>query len=339
VLPATAASRKLEAALVPSDSEKARARVLVTGANGFIGRFVLARLRELGAEPIAGVRGEPDPALGACARLSSNDSIEEMAGKLVGVDAVVHLAAVVHDMRGAVDESTVLAVNLDWTRRLAEAASSAGVRHFVFCSTIKVNGESTPENQAFREDSPVAPVGPYARSKYAAEQALAALAEKSRLAVSVLRPSLVYGPGVRANFYNLLRAVSLGVPLPFGGVRNARSFIYVENFADVLARVALAQPPARARTLLLSDGEDLSTAELIRRSAAALGRRPRLLHVPESWLLQGAKLAKKQAAASRLLGSLRVDSSRARAELGWTPPFSFDEGLSRTARWFRRAER
>jgi UDP-N-acetyl-alpha-D-quinovosamine dehydrogenase len=312
-------------------------RVVVTGASGFVGRFARRALEARGANVVAAGRATlgGGGATDARASLGPGTSLEQMLAVLEGASSVVHLAAAVHDVRGRTSPAEYLRVNRDYPLRLAEAAASAGVARFVFASTIKVNGESTRGREAFRESSEVAPQGPYAVSKWQAEEGLRRLSAACRIQTRIVRPPLVYGAGVRANFLRLMQWVKRGVPLPFAAFDNARSLIYVENLADVLARLAMGEGEAvPSRTYLVSDGEDVSTSELVRRIAVALRVAPRLFHVPEYVFRHTLVALNKRDMAERLVGSLRVDSGRAQRELGWFPPFSFDQGLSRTAAWF-----
>jgi nucleoside-diphosphate-sugar epimerase len=310
-------------------------RVLVTGASGFVGRFVMSELQRRGAQPVAVLRRRPSGSKEAGVCLDASSPLEAMRAALEGADAVIHLAAAVHDMSGQTTEADFLRVNRDYPLRLATAAADANVPRFVFASTIKVNGDGTEPGQSFSELSAVAPKGAYAESKWQAEEGLRELSAKAALHTRIVRPPLVYGPGVRANFHNLVRLVKSGVPLPFGSVQNARSLVYVENLADLLARLALdASSESATRTYLVSDGEDLSTPELIRRLAQSLNVRPRLLDVPEAALRLAFSALRRREFAERLLGSLRVDSGRVRTDLPWQPPVSVNDGLARTASWF-----
>jgi nucleoside-diphosphate-sugar epimerase len=310
-------------------------RVLVTGASGFVGRFVMSELQRRGVEPVAVLRRRSPGGDEANVCLDASSPLEAMRAALQGADAVIHLAAAVHDMSGRTTEADFLRVNRDYPLRLATAAAQANVPRFVFASTIKVNGDGTGAGQSFSELSPVAPKGAYAESKWQAEEGLRELSAKAALQTRIVRPPLVYGPGVRANFHNLIRLVKSGVPLPFGSVQNARSLVYVENLADLLARLALdASSGPATQTYLVADGEDLSTPELIRRLAQKLNRPARLLNVPELALRRVFSALRRREFAERLLGSLRVDSARVRAELPWQAPVSVDDGLARTVGWF-----
>lgn len=304
-----------------------RARVLVTGAGGFIGAHLCPALAQAGFEVVRA------PA--------HDDEAARAAAPLDGVEAVVHLAALVHRPRGAAGEADYRRANVDATARLAERAVAAGVRRFVFMSTVKVHGERSPlggdgRARPFTEADAPAPADAYARSKWAAEQRLHAIAAGTPLAVTVLRPPLVYGPGVRANFLALLRAVDRGLPLPFGALRNRRSLLYVGNLVDAV-RHCLQHAGAADRTFLVADGEDLSTPALVRALAKALGRPARLVPVPEAWLRAAGTLIGRRAALDRLCGSLHVCADAIGARLHWQAPFSVAEGLAATAAWYRGA--
>jgi nucleoside-diphosphate-sugar epimerase len=219
------------------------------------------------------------------------------------------------------------------TENLARAAARAGVSRFVFVSTAKVNGEATWGRPFSERDTPN-PQDPYALSKWEAEQALAKVSAETGLAVTVLRPPLVYGPGVKGNFLSLLKWVERGVPLPVALIDNRRSLLYVGNLADAIVR-CLNVPQADGRTYLLCDGEDVSTPELIRRLSLQFGRRPRLFPIPASMLEFGCKLLGRGSAYDRLAGSLQLDSSAITSELGWQPLFTLDAGLRDTVDWFK----
>lgn len=309
-------------------------RVVVTGARGFVGRHVVAALAARGVEVVALERSpSPLPARGIVEEriASSADDEATLARALAGSHALVHLAALVH---GTGSPGDYARSNRDYTLRLARAAAVAGVARFVFLSTIKVHGDSAPS--ALSELSPLAPPDAYAESKLQAERGLRELAAARAASFSLvsLRSPLVYGPGVRANFARLLQAVARRRPLPFGAIANRRSLIYVENLADALSALALARVIG-ASTYVVCDGEDLSTPELVRRLSLALDVAPRLLDVPEPLLVAGLTLFGKRALVPRLLGSLAIDPSCLRRELGWSPPVSVEEGLLRTARWYR----
>ena len=315
-------------------------RVLVTGAGGFVGRALCPALAAAGHEVIAGVREGAMPP-GAHAHRTLGDLANErpLDEAVAGGDAVVHLAARAHVMRDTADDPLALyrRTNVDGTRRLAEAASRTGARRFVLISSVKVNGERTAA-RPFTEDDLPAPVDAYGISKREAEETLAAIAAGSGMAAVALRLPLVYGPGVRANFRALLRLCDNAWPLPFGGVtRNRRSLIGLANLVDAIG-AALTHPAAKG-VYLVSDGEDLSTADLVRRLRRALGRPARLAPVP-AWLLDTSlRLLGRAALADRLCGSLAVDTGRIARELGWRPPVAVDDGLAATVTWHRTTRR
>lgn len=308
--------------------------ILVTGATGFIGAALVPRLLERGHRVLAAVRKPlamswPDVDAVVTGDIGPDT---DWSASLEGVDVIVHLAARAH----VVDERTTEAlqvyrsINTLATVRLADAAAGAGVRRFIFMSSARVHGSRTTD-RPFVETSPLAADDPYGRSKAEAERALIGIAESTRLEVVVLRPPLVYGPGARGNFARLARLVARGMPLPLGSVHNRRSLIFLGNMVDIVNH-CLEHPAAANQTFLVSDGEDVSTAELIRRIARAFGRPPRLLPVPLSLLRLGGTITGRSADVARLLDDFVVDSSRVRATLDWVPPFSLNEGLARTAK-------
>lgn len=285
-------------------------RVLVTGASGFIGRAVVPALRARGHE----VTPLDRAAIGDLAGLV------DWPAHVAGAGAVVHLAALAHSRQAG--EARLRAVNVDAAIALGRAAAAAGAR-MLFMSSVKVWGEETP-SAAFGESSPLAPQDAYGRAKAAAETALRAI---PGLALTVLRPPLVYGPGVKANFLALLRAVARGWPLPLAGIQNRRSLVFAGNLADAVA-CCLEADKASGRTYGVTDGAPLSTPDLCHAIGDALGRPARLFSFPPA-LLEIAPPARK------LTRSLVVDGGAIRRELGWTPPHSVDEGLRLTAAWFR----
>jgi nucleoside-diphosphate-sugar epimerase len=247
---------------------------------------------------------------------------------LDGVDVVVHLAARVHIMAdGALDPlGEYRSVNVDGTRVLAMQAAAAGVKRFVYVSSVKVNGEATIDGRPFLETDDPAPQDAYGVSKWEAEQCLNALATTGGMEIVVIRPPLVYGPGVKANFSQLMKAVGRSLPLPFGAINNQRSLVSIENLVDFIVNCATHQAAAN-QTFFVSDGCDLSTAELVRELARAMGVRERLLPVPASFLMAVGAIVGKSNTVQRLCSNLQVDISKARHLLGWTPPFSVEAGL------------
>lgn len=307
-------------------------RVLVTGADGFVGRALLPALTKAGHAARAAVRVPRADSAPDAVAIGDIGPETDWTAALDGIEAVIHLAARVHVMRETATDplDQFRRVNVEGTRRLATAAA-AGVRRFVFVSSVKVNGEETAERPFTEADIPL-PEDPYGISKWEAEQILGGTA--SGMETVVLRPPLVYGPGVKGNFLSLLKLCNRGWPLPLGAIGNARSLIYVGNLADALVR-AVDHPAAAGETFLVSDGEAVSVPELVRRIAAALDRPARLLPVPPGLLRAGAALIGRPGAAKRLLGSLVVDDQRIRKILAWQPPFTMVEGLRETAAWFR----
>lgn len=300
-------------------------QVLVTGANGFIGKALCVELARHGH----GVRE---------ARRDNIGDIGEQTDwhdALSGIDAVVHLAARVHVMQDAASDplAAYRASNTLGTRKLAQSAATAGVKRFVYISTVKVHGEATP-GRPFSDTDPVHPQDPYAVSKHEAELALQQTSAAQGMEVVILRPPLVYGPNVRGNFIRLLRLVEKGIPLPLGSVVNQRSLIYLGNLVDAI-RLCLTHERAAGKTFLLSDGETISTAGLVRKLAALSGNRARLWPIPVPLLHWAGRLAGKSETVQRLTDSLTVDDSAIRRELDWKPPYSMDEGLAETVRHFQ----
>ncbi|MDQ6771178.1 MAG: SDR family oxidoreductase [Gemmatimonadota bacterium] len=313
-------------------------RVLVTGATGLVGHAVLSRAIQDNSFSLRGsVRRLPALLPGNAEAVLVGDLTHDTDwfAALRDVNVVVHTAARVHVMReSAVDSlAEFRRVNVDGTLNLARQAVASGVRRFVFLSSIKVNGESTLLNRPFTPDDPPNPTYPYAVSKYEAEEGLRQLGKDTGLEVVIVRPVLVYGPGVKANFLSMMLWIHTGFPLPFGAIHNSRSLVAVDNLVDLLA-TCLKHPAASNQTFLVSDGEDLSTPELLRRTATAMHRPARLMRVPESILRSAAIIAGKRDAAERLCGSLRVDIKKTQRLLGWNPPVSVDQALSQTARYF-----
>lgn len=309
--------------------------VLVVGASGFVGTVVCRDLLRRGfGVKAAARRADLIPGGTEFVKLPDlNEPAPDWQWALADVQHVVYLAARVHVMNDQHPDplSAYRAINSTAPVSLARAASAAGIQRFIYLSSIKVNGEATLPHQPFTEDSPAAPTDHYGVSKLEAEQALLTLGTEGPLEVVILRPPLVYGPGVKANFMALARLAGMGVPLPLGAVDNRRSLIYVENLADVIA-TALTHPAAPGQVFLVSDGEDLSTAELTRRLAEAQGRRPWLPAMPVTWIETLGKLTGRTRVTSRLLGSLTVSTARVREQLDWVPPYPVWQALARTGR-------
>ncbi len=303
--------------------------VLVTGASGWVGRALCARLTDAGFGVRAAVRAASSSLPGFdCPVVGPIDAATDWQAALAGVHVVVHLAARVHVMHDQTTDplAEFRRVNVDGALSLARQSATAGVRRLVFISSIKVNGEASPAGHAFLETDLPNPQDDYGQSKYEAEQGLRQIALETGLELVIIRPPLVYGPGVRANFADLMRAVQRGWLLPLGAVRNRRSLVALDNLTDFIL-VCVTHPKACNQTFLISDGQDLSTTELIGAIAVAANVRSWLVPVP-MWLLKAlAQLVGKQAAAQRLCGNLQLDSSKARALLHWTPVVTVAEGL------------
>jgi nucleoside-diphosphate-sugar epimerase len=306
--------------------------ILVTGASGFIGTALSHGLVARGHSVRAVVRGAGAPLadLPGLHRVAVRDIAGEIDRRVLleGIDVVAHLAAVAHR---AADAAEIRRVNVEGATRLADAASGL-VRRFVFLSSVKVHGEDSGNASYTEVDAPL-PEDTYGRSKLEAERALTAIAERAGMELMVLRPPLVYGPGVKANFLRLLSWVDSGLPLPLASVHNRRSLIYVGNLVDAIARCA--EHPAVRGPFLVSDEESVSTPELVSRIARALGRPERLVPTPPVLLRVAGMIVGRRDEIRRLTGSLVVDSSRARRLLDWRPPYALDAGLAETARWFR----
>lgn len=309
-------------------------RVLVTGATGFVGRELCGVLARAGCSVRAALRADGDVPWGVAEQVvvGTIGSGTNWSAALTGVDCVLHAAARAHVLHDRDSADLYDEINAKGTRRLAEAAVAAGIRRFVYLSSIKVNGERTASRPFTSLDSPD-PRGDYARSKRLAEVALSEIASHSQLEPVIVRPPLIYGPGVRANFLRLLHSIRSGWPLPLGCVDNRRSLVSIWNLCDLLLR-ALVHPGSAAGVWLVSDGEDLSTPELIRRMARSLGRRARLLPVPVAVLEALGAVAGRRDEVERLCGSLELDIAATRGHFGWSPPMSVDESLERTVQSF-----
>lgn len=309
-------------------------KILVSGANGFIGRSLCSMFAQHGHAVVPAVRQ-------ACG-LATEVVVGEIDGTtawesaLAACDTVVHLAARVHVMHDTAVDSLALyrSTNVDATLNLARQAADIGVRRFVFLSSIKVNGEITPTGIRYRENDSPQPHDAYSVSKWEAEQGLLALAHGSGMEVVIIRPPLVYGPGVRGNFASLVKWIDKGIPLPLGAVKNKRSLVALDNLVSFICLCADRErsPKAANEVFLISDGEDVSTTELLCKVSKVYGKYPRLIPVPMSWLRTVLRLLGKEAMAARLLGSLMVDSTKARSLLGWQPMVSMDQQLQKMAR-------
>lgn len=309
-------------------------RVYLTGASGFVGAGLLSFL-SCGPFVCTVALRNSLPFLPNDVRIENITSLTvdvNLQAGLVGQDVVVHCAGRAHVMHEQAKDplAEFRAVNLHGTLNLARQAAAVGVKRFIFISSIKVSGEETRPGLAYSADSSPAPVDAYGISKFEAEQGLQVLAAETGMEVVIIRPVLVYGPGVKANFHSMINWLYKGIPLPFGAIHNRRSFVSIDNLVHLIV-TCIDHPAAANEIFLVSDGEDLSTTELLHRMAKALGKPARLLPVP-SWLLKtGALMLGKPALAQRLCGSLQVDISKTRELLDWTPPVSIDEALRRAA--------
>lgn len=302
-------------------------KVLVTGASGFVGSTLIRRLKGTGRFAVRAAARRVLSTLPAGvepALVGDLGPDTDWREALAGVDAVVHLSGRVHVLRDSMAEplAEYRRANVAGTVTLARQMAAAGSKRLVFVSSVKVHGEVG----VFRESDRPAPLDSYAVSKYEAELGLSEVAAETGVEVVIVRPPLVYGPGVGANFRALMRVIARGLPLPFGSVHNRRSLVALDNLVDFIV-TCVEHPAAANETFLVSDGEDLSTPDLIRRMARAMGRPARLIPVPESLLWVAANILGKRDVAQRLLGSLQVDISKAQQKLGWAPPVSVEEGL------------
>lgn len=307
----------------------------ITGASGFVGSNLIQQLLINGRYTIkAFSRFFPESILGIdqvkIVDICDNSHWNSM---LAGLDCVVHTAARVHIMNdeepNALDEFRK--INVHATLDIAKAAAAVGVKRFIFISSIKVNGEETPSGLPFSPDALPAPIDPYGVSKLEAEVALKKLANETGMEVVIIRPVLIYGPGVKANFLNLMKLVQKRLPLPLGAIHNKRSLVSIDNLVDLII-TCINHPEAANQIFLVSDGHDLSTTELLRHIAKALSTKIVLLPVPSSLLKLAAILAGKRAIGQRLCGSLQVDISKTKSLLGWTPPVTIDSTLEKTAK-------
>ena len=315
-----------------------KSKILLTGSTGFVGSALIDALKTIPEYwVVSAVRsaGNAESANAVTVVVGSIDAATDYSSGIAGVDTVIHAAARAHIMHDEVADPLpeYRKVNVEGTLNLARQAAAAGVHRFIFISSIKVNGEGTVVGAPYHADAQPAPADPYGISKMEAEQGLRALATETGMEVVIIRPVLVYGSGVKANFLSMMRWLNKGVPLPFGAIYNKRSLVALDNLVDLIV-TCINHPAAANQTFLVSDGEDLSTSELLRRMGSALGKPARLLPMPSRLLEVGAGMLGKQALAQRLCGSLQVDISKTRELLGWTPPVRVDDALRQTATHF-----
>lgn len=313
--------------------------VLITGASGFVGQSLLKRLDADPGYISTPVFRKPDMQLDRSALIISELSARtDWENGLQGIDVVVHLAARVHVMNEhELDpQEAYNSVNVEATEHLARQAAAAGVRRFIFISSVKVNGESTEYGCPFRHDDMVSPDDHYAVSKYLAEKKLLEVGEDTGMQVVILRPPLVYGPGVKGNFIRLVKAVLNERWLPFGAInRNKRSMVYIDNLVDLIV-LCVRHPKAASHVFMVADEQALSTSTLIRSMAGSAGVQRRLVSVPGFILRALFLVSGKKALITRLLDSLEVDISYTKSVLGWVPPVSVQEGIKRTMSYYAR---
>jgi nucleoside-diphosphate-sugar epimerase len=319
-------------------------RLLIIGASGFVGQAVRSQLldddRFLDSEIYSVYRSTSSPPSQLLREIpvwvESLSELSKMEELLSRVDCIIYLAARVHQMNditaNPLQEFRI--VNVELPCKLAKTAAKLGVRRFIYLSSIKVHGEKTSHNSFYTEADNLTPVDPYGISKLEAEEQLRQIALQSSLDVSIIRPPLVYGPNVKANFLQMIRIVRKGIPLPFGAIQNHRSLVYVGNLADAILTAAI-HPAAANQTFLISDGKDISTPQLIRHIARSFDCSLKLLPIPVFCLQLIGKFTGKSAAIDRLTSSLRIDSSKIRQTLNWTPPYTVDQGLNATVEWFK----
>ena len=309
--------------------------VLVTGATGFVASHLLPVLHRQGCQIIAAVRNHWIRDLSIPVKTNKINEIDRKTNwhsALLGVDTVIHLAARAHILHEDIPnpEAEFLKVNTEGTANLIKQSIEAGVKHFVFISSI--GAMATLSDQILTESSPCLPNTPYGLSKLKAEQALTDLTKNNSMTWTILRPTLVYGPGNPGNMERLMKLINRGFPLPFASLYNRRSFVFVGNLVDAIA-TCISHPKATGETFLISDGEAVSTPELIRRIANALDQPARLFPMPPNWLERFGQFT-GSSAIERLLGSLTVDSRKIQQTLHWQPPFTMTQGLQATADWY-----
>lgn len=308
-------------------------KILITGSTGFVGSHLLQMALAQNREVICPIRASKNATSHSRASQIQNiDRQTDWQPHLNNVHTVIHCAARVHVMNDtATDPLTAFReVNLHGSLRLAEQAAAAGVRQFIYLSSVKVNGEMTIDGQAFSENDPPLASDPYGISKQEAEAALLELGQRSGMAITIIRPPLVYGKGVAANFLSLLIWVKKQIPLPLGSIHNQRSFVFVKNLCDFILH-CVQDPRAFNQIFLVSDGKDLSTTELLQEAAKALEVPSRLLPFPVSLMTFAAKLIGKKNITDRLCQSLRVDSQKAQKQMEWSPPYTIQQGLRESA--------
>ncbi len=309
--------------------------IVITGGTGFVGSALVQQMidKGLGGTVAMLLRNDRNPTAPTsqqlhCIRTITLDAQVNVTTTLSGVKTVIHLAGRAHIMNDSAPDplKAFRTANCDYALHVAKQAIAAGVKRFIYISSIKVNGERTNNGQPFSELSPPSPSDPYSISKHEAEVALSALSKETGLELVIIRPPLIYGDGAKGNFVRLAYLTARGIPLPFGAINNSRSLLYVKNLVDFLI-LCTHHSKAAQQTFVLSDGQDVSTTKILRTLAQAQSSPARLLPVPAPWLRVSMQLLGAGKMADRLLGSLQVDASKAQELLGWTPPFSFETGI------------
>lgn len=312
------------------------AKILVTGATGFVGKKLVPALIHSGHEVRCAVSKKEDWFDTEQIVMGRLESETDWSKALLGIDVVIHLAARVHIMKeqsnSALDE--YYKINTFATKNLAEQAAKHQVKRFIFLSSIKVNGEFTLDGVPFSEDSKAEPDEPYGQSKLSAEHHLHKIAQNTSMQVVIVRPPLVYGPGVKANFLKMLQLVKKGIPLPFARVHNKRHFIYIDNLVSVLC-VLVIHPSAANQTYLVADDESFSLPDLMRLIATEMGVKIRLIPFPVSLMIYIFRFLGRQNLNTRLFSSLEINSNKIKSQLDWNPPVSSVEGLKKTVAWYQ----
>jgi len=310
--------------------------IFITGSNGFIGKRLTEVALKENFQCTLSMRNHSVDSL-------NNDNLSyvyrtiagntDWSGAFASIDCVIHTAALVHQMNGA-ENNHYQGINTYGTLNLAQQAADSGVKRFIFVSSIKVNGESTEPGLPFKPDDNFVPTDPYGLSKYEAEVGLRKIAHQTGMEVVIIRPPLVYGPGVKANFASMLKWMNKGLPLPLGGINeNKRSLVSLDNLVNLII-TCISHPNAANQTFLVSDDDDVSTSQLLTNMATALDVPCRLLPIPSSWFIIAAKLIGKPAISQRLCGSLQVDISQTKELLNWKPPYSSIKSMKKTAHAF-----
>jgi nucleoside-diphosphate-sugar epimerase len=307
-------------------------KILITGATGFVGKSLVPVLIDSGYHVLCAVSKQTEWLKASQVVIDRLELMTDWKEILLGVDVIIHLAAKVHVMEGNVPLEEFCKVNSAATKKLAEQAAQCGVKRFIFMSSIKVNGEFTVEGAPFTEENGLEIVDPYGKSKLIAEHSLLELSQKSTMDVVILRPSLVFGPGVKANFLKMMGLVNKGLPLPFGRIKNKRSFIFIDNLVSAIIAV-INEPKAANQVYLVADNEAWSLPELLDCIAQKMGKKSRLFTIPG--LLPMFQLLGMTALSTRLFGSLEVNNEKIKKQIGWVPPVTSAEGISKTVQWYQ----